>query len=122
MSPANVSREQYERWHIRTCARCNRRAPKSAEWSDGPKRCSRSRSGGPPPTCAIYSWTFERWLAERLGSITDAEQARIAACLVLLFAQPVSRIVRLTHDKSTTRIAAEAGGTWKKYAPGDHPR
>ncbi|GII56040.1 hypothetical protein Pth03_44290 [Planotetraspora thailandica] len=36
MSPANVSREQYERWHIRTCARCNRRAPKSAEWSDGP--------------------------------------------------------------------------------------
>lgn len=28
--------EEYERWHVRTCARCGRRAAKSAEWSDGP--------------------------------------------------------------------------------------
>ncbi|MBT2478114.1 site-specific integrase [Streptomyces sp. ISL-94] len=36
MSPAYDSREKYERWHIRTCARCGRRAAKSANWSDGP--------------------------------------------------------------------------------------
>ncbi|MCZ0982355.1 hypothetical protein O1L60_35135 [Streptomyces diastatochromogenes] len=28
--------EQYERWHLRDCARCGRRAAKSANWSDGP--------------------------------------------------------------------------------------
>ncbi|MFE2322784.1 hypothetical protein ACFXD5_02455 [Streptomyces sp. NPDC059385] len=28
--------EEYERWMIRDCARCGRRASKSAEWSDGP--------------------------------------------------------------------------------------
>ncbi|GAB2462310.1 hypothetical protein [Streptomyces incanus] len=28
--------EEYERWHVRNCARCGRRAARSAEWSDGP--------------------------------------------------------------------------------------
>lgn len=28
--------EEYERWMIRDCARCGRRASKSAEWLDGP--------------------------------------------------------------------------------------
>ncbi|GAA1687049.1 hypothetical protein GCM10009680_28150 [Streptomyces yatensis] len=28
--------EEYERWMIRDCAHCGRRASKSAEWSDGP--------------------------------------------------------------------------------------
>ena len=28
--------EEYERWMIRDCARCGRRASKPAEWSDGP--------------------------------------------------------------------------------------
>ncbi|MFB7113211.1 hypothetical protein [Streptomyces sp. NPDC056291] len=28
--------EEYERNHIRDCARCGRRAAKSAQWSDGP--------------------------------------------------------------------------------------
>ncbi|MER6694584.1 hypothetical protein [Streptomyces minutiscleroticus] len=28
--------EEYERWMIRDCTRCGRRASKSAEWSDGP--------------------------------------------------------------------------------------
>ncbi|MFD8565161.1 hypothetical protein ACFV1N_48525 [Streptosporangium canum] len=36
MSPATAGREQYERGHIRICARCGRRAAKSAQWSDGP--------------------------------------------------------------------------------------
>ncbi|MFF8847893.1 hypothetical protein ACF08N_35170 [Streptomyces sp. NPDC015127] len=26
------------------------------------------------------------------------------------------------HDKSTTRLVTEAGGTWSRYAPGDHKR
>ncbi|MFF3734624.1 hypothetical protein ACFYXM_31120 [Streptomyces sp. NPDC002476] len=55
MSPAYDSREKYERWHIRTCARCGRRAAKSANWSDGPicrtcyERATRDR--GRCPDC-----------------------------------------------------------------------
>ncbi|TXC97360.1 hypothetical protein FS847_12480 [Streptomyces sp. ISID311] len=26
------------------------------------------------------------------------------------------------HDKTTTRLVTEAGGTWSRYAPGDHER
>ncbi|GGQ40093.1 hypothetical protein GCM10010266_73990 [Streptomyces griseomycini] len=105
-----------------------------------------------------------------LADASTPLRVRVAACLVLLFAQPVSRIVRMTvddvlregqhvalrlgdpptpvpepvadlllnylqalpasapviaralgyHDKSTTRIAADAGAPWKSYAPGDH--
>ncbi|GAA3596625.1 hypothetical protein [Streptomyces osmaniensis] len=36
MSPAYRTREEYERWHVRDCTRCGRRAAKAAEWSDGP--------------------------------------------------------------------------------------
>ncbi|GLY92529.1 hypothetical protein [Actinoallomurus iriomotensis] len=36
MSSARLSRERYERNHIRDCARCGRRASKAANWSDGP--------------------------------------------------------------------------------------
>ena len=36
MSPSYRTREQYERWHIRDCARCGRRAALAANWSDGP--------------------------------------------------------------------------------------
>jgi hypothetical protein len=36
MSPARKTAEQYQRWHVRDCARCRRRAAKAANWSDGP--------------------------------------------------------------------------------------
>ncbi len=36
MSPGKYTPEQYERWHIRVCARCGRRAGLSANWPDGP--------------------------------------------------------------------------------------
>ncbi|MFB7224862.1 hypothetical protein [Streptomyces sp. NPDC056227] len=55
MSPAYNSREKYERWHIRTCARCGRHAAKAANWSDGPicrtcyERATRDR--GRCPSC-----------------------------------------------------------------------
>ncbi|GAA2966635.1 hypothetical protein [Streptomyces enissocaesilis] len=26
------------------------------------------------------------------------------------------------HDKTATRLVTEAGGTWSRYAPGDHTR
>ncbi|MGW3626478.1 hypothetical protein [Streptomyces sp. NPDC000880] len=26
------------------------------------------------------------------------------------------------HDKTATRLVTEAGGTWSRYAPGDHQR
>lgn len=35
MSPAYKTAEQYERWHVRDCVRCGRRAAKSANW-EGP--------------------------------------------------------------------------------------
>ena len=31
-----MTAEQYQRWHIRDCARCGRRAAKAANWPDGP--------------------------------------------------------------------------------------
>ncbi|WP_433183033.1 hypothetical protein [Actinoallomurus sp. CA-150999] len=36
MSPSYRTAEQYQRWHIRDCARRGRRAAKAANWSDGP--------------------------------------------------------------------------------------
>ncbi|MCY0934883.1 hypothetical protein [Streptomyces sp. H34-S4] len=69
MSPAYDSREKYERWHIRTCARCGRRAAKSANWSDGPicrtcyERATRDR--GRCPGCGT-----ERLLPGRDAAVT----------------------------------------------------
>ena len=36
MSPSYRTPGQYERWHIRDCARCGRRAGLAANWTDGP--------------------------------------------------------------------------------------
>lgn len=52
MSPAD---ERYQRWHMRTCARCGRYAGKAANWSDGPicRTCldRALKSYGPCPGC-----------------------------------------------------------------------
>lgn len=32
MSPASTTAEQYQRWHVRDCVRCGRRAAKAANW------------------------------------------------------------------------------------------
>ncbi|RNL72540.1 hypothetical protein [Streptomyces sp. I6] len=42
--------------------------------------------------------------------------------LVLRASAPVIARALGCHDKSTTRIAAEAGAPWKNHAPGDHTR
>jgi hypothetical protein len=36
VSPSYRTPEQYERWHVRDCARCGRRADLAANWPDGP--------------------------------------------------------------------------------------
>jgi hypothetical protein len=36
VSPSYRTPEQYQRWHIRDCARCGRRAGLAANWPDGP--------------------------------------------------------------------------------------
>ena len=55
MSPSHDTREKYERWHIRTCARCGRQAAKAANWSDGPicRTCfdRATRTHGSCPGC-----------------------------------------------------------------------
>ncbi|WP_216858177.1 hypothetical protein [Actinomadura verrucosospora] len=51
-------------------------------------------------------------------------EARPAALRQLVLQAPAPVIARSLgfHDNSTTRIAAEAGGSWNRYAPGDHTK
>ena len=55
MSPSYRTPEQYERWHVRDCARCGRRAGLAANWSDGPicRTCYQraARTYGQCPGC-----------------------------------------------------------------------
>jgi hypothetical protein len=55
VSPSYRTPEQYERWHIRDCARCGRRAALAANWPDGPicRTCYQraARTYGPCPGC-----------------------------------------------------------------------
>lgn len=57
MSPRYRTPEQYERWHVRTCARCGRRAAKTANWPDGPicRSCHdrAARTRGRCPGCQV---------------------------------------------------------------------
>jgi len=55
VSPSYRTREQYERWHVRDCARCGRRAALAANWTDGPicRTCYQraARTYGQCPGC-----------------------------------------------------------------------
>lgn len=42
--------------------------------------------------------------------------------LVLQAPAPVIAKALGYHDKTATRLVTEAGGTWSRYAPGDHTR
>jgi hypothetical protein len=50
-----------------------------------------------------------------------AEKGRTSAIRRLVLQAPAPVIAQALgyHDKSTTRIATEAGAPWKNYAPGD---
>ena len=56
----------------------------------------------------------------QLGFSTATTRPSALRQLVLQAPAPVIARSLGFHDKTTTRIAAEAGGTWKHYAPGDH--
>ncbi len=63
MSPSYRTREQYERWHLRTCCRCGRTAGLAADWEGPICRTCYDRAvhtHGPCPTC-----TTERLLPGR---------------------------------------------------------
>ena len=42
--------------------------------------------------------------------------------LVLQASAPVMAKALGYHDETATRLVTEAGGTWSRYAPGDHTR
>src|SRR6266849_1144690 len=55
VTSAGCTPEQYQRWHVRDCARCGRRAGLAANWPDGPvcRTCHRraARTYGNCPAC-----------------------------------------------------------------------
>ena len=55
-----------------------------------------------------------------LGIPGAASRAATLRQLVLQAPAPVIAQALGFHDKTTTRIAAQAGGTWNRYAPNDH--
>ncbi|MGY1499956.1 hypothetical protein ACW4TU_25825 [Streptomyces sp. QTS52] len=75
------------------------------------------RRAGQPMT----SKTLELRL-RRLGFPT--QRGRTAAIRHLVLQAPAPVIARMLgyHDETTAQLAAEAGGTWRHYAPGDHTR
>ncbi|MBU3864964.1 hypothetical protein KN815_13020 [Streptomyces sp. 4503] len=75
------------------------------------------RRAGQPMT----SDTLELRL-RRLGFPT--QRGRTAAIRHLVLQAPAPVIARMLgyHDETTAQLAAEAGGTWRHYVPGDHTR
>ncbi|WPP32257.1 hypothetical protein [Streptomyces sp. CL7] len=52
------------------------------------------------------------------------QRGRASAIRQLVLQAPAPVIAKALgyHDKTTTRLVTEAGGTWSRYAPGDHTR
>jgi site-specific recombinase XerD len=52
------------------------------------------------------------------------QRGRTAAIRHLVLQTPAPVVARMLgyHDDTTAQLAAEAGGTWRRYAPGDHLR
>ncbi|MFD6044368.1 hypothetical protein ACFWG7_24065 [Streptomyces koyangensis] len=52
------------------------------------------------------------------------QRGRTAAIRHLVLQAPAPVIARMLgyHDDTTAQLAAETGGTWRHYAPGDHTR
>ncbi|MFD3622557.1 hypothetical protein ACFWWT_46985 [Streptomyces sp. NPDC058676] len=50
------------------------------------------------------------------------QRGRTSAIRQLVLQAPAPVIAKALgyHDKTTTRLVTEAGGTWSRYAPGDH--
>ncbi len=52
------------------------------------------------------------------------QRGRTSAIRQLVLQAPAPVIAKALgyHDKTATRLGTEAGGTWSRYAPGDHQR
>ncbi|MFD7616419.1 hypothetical protein [Streptomyces sp. NPDC059802] len=52
------------------------------------------------------------------------QRGRTSAIRQLVLQAPAPVIAKALgyHDKTATRLVTEAGGTWSRYAPGDHGR
>ncbi|MFE1521267.1 hypothetical protein ACFW9I_31255 [[Kitasatospora] papulosa] len=52
------------------------------------------------------------------------QRGRTSAIRQLVLQAPAPVIAKALgyHDKTATRLVTEAGGTWSRYAPGDHKR
>ncbi|WP_331742240.1 hypothetical protein [Streptomyces sp. NBC_01006] len=57
-----------------------------------------------------------------LGVPSHRGRASAIRQLVLQAPAPVIAKALGYHDKTATRLVTEAGGTWSRYAPGDHQR
>ncbi|MGD3112575.1 hypothetical protein [Streptomyces sp. YGL11-2] len=58
----------------------------------------------------------------RLGFPIQRGRAAAIRHLVLQAPDPVIARMLGYHDDTTAQLAAEAGGIWRHYAPGDHSR
>ena len=52
------------------------------------------------------------------------QRGRTSAIRQLVLQAPAPVIAKALgyHDKTATRLVTEAGGTWSRYAPGNHER
>ncbi|MCL7380432.1 hypothetical protein [Streptomyces sp. 35G-GA-8] len=69
----------------------------------------------------MTSGTLETRLRD-LGFPTHRGRTSAIRPLVLQAPAPVVARMLGYNDDYTTRLAEAAGGTWKRYAPGDHAR
>jgi hypothetical protein len=94
------------------------------------------------PAADKYLCSFQRWLPGHLAGIADPEHAKTIKLYATWRVLPRLRaraershitpsIRRFAaehadalgyHHKTTTRLRNETGGTWSRYAPGDHGR
>ncbi|MET7550996.1 hypothetical protein ACWD8L_33660 [Streptomyces sp. NPDC005133] len=62
--------------------------------------------------------------AEAAAPWPRPQRGRTSAIRQLVLQAPAPVIAKVLgyHDKTATRLVTEAGGTWSRYAPGDHTR
>ncbi|MET9768179.1 hypothetical protein [Streptomyces sp. NPDC006415] len=58
----------------------------------------------------------------KIGVPPQRGRASAIRQLILQASAPVIAKALGYHDKTTTRLVTEVGGTWSRYAPGDHTR
>lgn len=86
-------------------------------------RPSPAKERSPIPPSTQITWPVMKSLAALVRDLgIPGASVRAAALRQLVLQAPAPVIAQALgfHDKTTTRIAAEAGGSWNRYAPSDH--